>query len=212
MSSGLPATSTIEPLLCRTADVLERTLVRFAIRASVEYDQFIFRDAAASEQFNAELYRRGGSCYGPPLGRLVFVNGVPAGMFAVVPPDALRAGRVLWAAALPRARMRSDPGLRLRFRLATSVLVRPLDSDAYLSRISVAPEFAGQGIAKRMLDEALAETRRAGLRRCVLEVAATNERALALYRSAGFGCIGEASATDPDSGATLSFVHLGKEV
>jgi GNAT superfamily N-acetyltransferase len=187
-------------------------LVRLAALASAEYDHFIFRDPAASEQFNLELYRRGGSCYAPPLGRLLFVSDLPAGMYAVVPPDAFRSSRVQWAAALPRARMRSDPGLRTRFRLATRALARPLDTDAYLSRISVAPDFAGQGLGKRMLDEALSETRRLGLRRCVLEVAATNERALALYRSAGFGCIGEASATDPDTAVTLTFVHLGKEV
>lgn len=210
MTTAAPSSSA--PFVVGAQGVHERALVRLAALASAEYDAFVFRDRAASEQFNLALYRSGGSCFAPHVRRLLLVNDMPVGFLAIIPPDALKASRLAWAGALPRASLRNDPGLRERFRLATRALVRPLQTDAYLIRIAVAPEFAGRGLGRRLLDEALAETRRLGLLRCVLEVADTNERALAMYERAGFTCIGQASATAPDSGATLRFIHMGKEV
>jgi ribosomal protein S18 acetylase RimI-like enzyme len=190
----------------------EAALVRLATLSSAVFDNFVFRSTMASQQFNEQLYRRGGSCFAPPAGHLLLVDGEPAGMMAVAPPVLLNARRAAWASALPRDRMRSDPRLRVRFRLATRALLQLHETDAYLTRIAVDPEFTGRGYGTLLLSLALDETRRLGLRRCVLEVAESNERAISLYERAGFRSLAHASATDPETGERMGMVHMGKAV
>ncbi len=57
---------------------------------------------------------------------------------------------------------------------------------ATLLEVSVHPGFQGRGLGAALLGAALAEMRDCGLRRCELEVRASNHRALALYRSCKF--------------------------
>ena len=57
---------------------------------------------------------------------------------------------------------------------------------ADLSRIAVAPAARRAGRARELLDAALAVARERGCTRVLLEVAADNTAALALYRAAGF--------------------------
>jgi ribosomal-protein-alanine N-acetyltransferase len=55
-----------------------------------------------------------------------------------------------------------------------------------LNRIAVRPEDRGRGVARQLLDAALEASRVDRADRVLLEVAATNTAALALYASAGF--------------------------
>ena len=55
-----------------------------------------------------------------------------------------------------------------------------------LNRIAVRPEDRGRGLARQLLDAALEASRADRADRVLLEVAATNTAALALYASAGF--------------------------
>jgi ribosomal-protein-alanine N-acetyltransferase len=55
-----------------------------------------------------------------------------------------------------------------------------------LNRIAVRPEDRGRGVARQLLDAALEASRADRADRVLLEVAATNTAALALYASAGF--------------------------
>lgn len=57
---------------------------------------------------------------------------------------------------------------------------------AHISNVSVAPAHARRGIAARLLGEALAIARAAGMRRAQLNVHDANAAALALYRNHGF--------------------------
>jgi ribosomal protein S18 acetylase RimI-like enzyme len=52
--------------------------------------------------------------------------------------------------------------------------------------IAVAAEARGRGIGRRLMDEAIAWSTRAGIEKLVLSVYPHNEAALALYRSVGF--------------------------
>jgi ribosomal protein S18 acetylase RimI-like enzyme len=71
---------------------------------------------------------------------------------------------------------------------------------------------AGRGLGRRLVEGALAATRDHGLARCVLEVADTNERAIALYRAFGFTTIGAGATTDPATGARLGSLHMARDV
>ena len=55
-----------------------------------------------------------------------------------------------------------------------------------IQTIGVLPEFEGQGIARAMLDELLAEASKRGATEVMLEVSAVNPRAQRLYQRYGF--------------------------
>jgi ribosomal protein S18 acetylase RimI-like enzyme len=188
-------------------------LLRLAALASVAHDRFAFSDETAAGRFYAELYRRGGADFAPPFGRLFLIDGRPAALVALVPPAAHRRSRLIGAVMLARSpQLRDDPPLARRLRLAASAFVQPLETDAYLSRMAVDPSMSGRGVGGMLLREALRETARQGLVRCVLEVADTNSRAIALYRRSGFDEIGRAAVTDPETSARLGYLHLARAV
>lgn len=62
--------------------------------------------------------------------------------------------------------------------------------EAELLDVAVAPETAGRGLGRRLLEEACAAAREAGCKVLRLEVSERNERALKLYRRAGLRVVG----------------------
>lgn len=61
------------------------------------------------------------------------------------------------------------------------------DGDAFhLMNLAVAPEARGEGLSHVLMEDFLAEARRLAVEEAWLEVAVTNDAALALYRSHGF--------------------------
>jgi ribosomal-protein-alanine N-acetyltransferase len=61
------------------------------------------------------------------------------------------------------------------------------DGDAFhLMNLAVAPEARGEGLSHVLMEDFLAEARHLGVAEAWLEVAVTNDAALALYRSHGF--------------------------
>ncbi|MHA6205006.1 GNAT family N-acetyltransferase [Dyella soli] len=76
--------------------------------------------------------------------------------------------------------------------LRVESVIRPPDGDMhYLAHLAVAPELRGRGIGHALIEQLLATARQAGRRRLVLDVAASNPLAEALYRRAGFRLTGE---------------------
>ena len=57
---------------------------------------------------------------------------------------------------------------------------------AYIGTLAVAPEVKGRGVARAMLEDAIARLRRGGIRRVELTVEADNPRAIAFYERFGF--------------------------
>lgn len=61
------------------------------------------------------------------------------------------------------------------------------DGDAFhLMNLAIAPDARGGGLSRVLMEDFLAEARRLGVAEAWLEVAVTNDAALALYRSHGF--------------------------
>ena len=65
-------------------------------------------------------------------------------------------------------------------------LGRAIAGEAEILTIAVLPEARGRGVGAELLSGILDRARRSGATRAVLETAASNEPALALYRAAGF--------------------------
>ncbi len=70
------------------------------------------------------------------------------------------------------------------------VILLPVYGEAELLNIGVAAEQQRKGLGRAMLNEMLEFARNGKMQRVFLEVRASNEAALALYRSAGFSEIG----------------------
>lgn len=187
--------------------------LRLAALASSAHDAFAFPGVTEAHDFYAALLRGGGADFAPPAGRLLLLGNEPAGMFAVVEPGMLRRRRLMGGVVVAREqRSRADRALAERLRRAAGTLATPSATDGYLSRLAVHPTMARRGLGRALLQEALETTRALGLARCVLEVSDGNDRAIALYRQAGFTAIGEASTTDPETGIRLGYLHLAKVV
>jgi ribosomal-protein-alanine N-acetyltransferase len=65
-----------------------------------------------------------------------------------------------------------------------------VEDEAHVTTIAVAPEYQHHGVATIMLLDAVATSKEQGARNISLEVAASNERAQALYRRFGFAPVG----------------------
>ncbi|HVA67352.1 MAG TPA: ribosomal protein S18-alanine N-acetyltransferase [Elusimicrobiota bacterium] len=62
--------------------------------------------------------------------------------------------------------------------------------EGQVTTVAVAPEAAGRGLGRRLLNALLARCRERGLSRATLEVSAENPAALGLYESSGFRVVG----------------------
>jgi ribosomal protein S18 acetylase RimI-like enzyme len=78
---------------------------------------------------------------------------------------------------------------------------------ARLYSLAVAPEAAGQGIGRRLLDAMERAARRWGALRLRLEVRADNERAIRLYEEAGYALIGRRAEYYSDGMTALLYAR-----
>lgn len=74
------------------------------------------------------------------------------------------------------------------------ILMRAVADEAEILTLAVAPAHRRQGLARTLLDAALAVAVEAGARRAFLEVGVDNLPAIALYEGAGYALIGRRPA------------------
>lgn len=124
------------------------------------------RNAASAEQL-AALLRRCDASFVPPLSTRVDLDDYARKIVA-------RAVRLeAWHGGAPVALL--------------AVYCNDADgATAYITSVSVAPEWARQGIARTLLSECKRHARAAGMRELALEVDHGNTPALQLYREHGF--------------------------
>lgn len=97
--------------------------------------------------------------------------------------------------------------------LAGFALARSAADECELLSLAVADDARGRGIGRRLLEAALAVAAQAGARVMFLEVAETNEVALALYRSAGFEKVGRRpNYYELKGGGTLAALTMSRAV
>jgi ribosomal protein S18 acetylase RimI-like enzyme len=201
------------PVLTSDLASREREFQALESLASLAFHEFVFDDRRSADAFRAFLFERGVAEYAPPAGRLLLVDGEPAGMLALLSPRLLLRRRIAAAVATGREpRWRNDAELQRRFALAFTTLPKPPADAAYLARLAVDPRYEGQGLARWMLGEAVRATRREGLPRVVLDVADDSVRAIELYRKFGFVEYGRSSVEDPARERRLGYLHLSLAV
>ncbi len=87
------------------------------------------------------------------------------------------------------------PGVVARGLRVERVIQPPTHGMHYLAHLGVAPELRGQGIGHALVAHLIEQGRAQGKRRMVLDVAATNPLAQALYQRLGFVVTGERDST-----------------
>ena len=115
------------------------------------------------------------------------------------------------AAAWPAAdfaRHLADPSCLVVAEADGFVLARRICDEAEILTLAVAPPARRQGLATLLLARALAGLAARGARRCVLEVAADNVAACALYARAGFTRVGQRRGYYPRAGAPAADAWL----
>ena len=123
-------------------------------------------------------------------------DSVPAGGFAALPAPELDAARRADLLALARLAAR-DASLMTRISAARD-LFAPVDpSDLYLSRIAVAADFRGRGVATFMLEGIARSARERGCSAVRLDVSSDNDAAVSLYKKHGFMPVTATGHEDP---------------
>ena len=87
--------------------------------------------------------------------------------------------------------LRRAPGVIARGLRVERVIPPPARGMHYLAHLGVSPALRGQGIGLALVDELIRRGMQQGRRRMVLDVAASNPRAQALYERLGFAVTGE---------------------
>lgn len=117
------------------------------------------------------------------------------------PPQDLAA--FIWTRYSPRIQRRElrDPSIHYRLALDDDGIVGysmvgplrlPIEGDGLeLSRLYVAPSVQGQGVAARLMEDAIAHARARGAAGLYLSVYEHNERAKRFYKRYGFEQVGE---------------------
>lgn len=115
-------------------------------------------------------------------------------------PDAAPALAALHATAFPPAERWGGDALRLLLEMPGGfawhspglgfILARAAADEAEILTLAVRPEARRRGVARRLLQAALAEARARGAATMFLEVSVANAAARALYAAAGFAEVG----------------------
>jgi len=113
----------------------------------------------------------------PALHRLSSLAGAVSWSAEALSDELSRADSTTWTARGPEGPV----GL---------LVAREVAGELHVLNVAVDPALRRQGLGRRLLDAALAEARGRRLSAALLELRATNEAALQLYRRAGFVVVG----------------------
>jgi ribosomal protein S18 acetylase RimI-like enzyme len=179
--------------------------------ASEAYHCFVYGSRERSDAIRQYLFERGVSELSAPHGRALVDDGRVVGVLASLSRDELNTCRLQAAVALREADwFMRDVDVRRRIALAGKTLMKVEEHDQYLSRIAVASHARQRGLGGWLLDRFEEEAVQAGRRRLVLEVSATSEPAIRLYRRHRYDEVAVRRVDDPESGRTLEHVHMVK--
>lgn len=175
--------------------------------ATDAYAGFVYADAEEASRVQRVLLERDAAEFAPPYGQALVEGDRVLGMFAALTGAELQRRRLKATFALARSGALT-PESRARAQLAATTLLKVEPDDLYLASIAVAPAARSRGVGRRLLADVLATAERRGSRRVVLEVAAGNTTARALYAKEQMVQLGEQQCQDAATGRMLSYVHL----
>ena len=82
-------------------------------------------------------------------------------------------------------------GVIVRVVRTEDVIVPPTRSELFIGNLGVSPERRGGGIGAALIEQLIAQHRRSGIEKVVMDVAVTNPRAQKLYERLGFAVTAE---------------------
>jgi ribosomal-protein-alanine N-acetyltransferase len=82
--------------------------------------------------------------------------------------------------------------------------------EAHISTLAVTPEMRGQGIGRRLLEEALEQAQHLGADMATLEVRVSNTRAIQLYEHHGFAIVGRRRRYYRDNNEDALLMTIGR--
>lgn len=191
----------------------EESFLELEYLASRPYSDFVFGDESLARAVQQHLFETGPCEYSPPDGQLALLNGKPVGILAALPGKLLKRRRLEAAMRLGRSSFgRSDPDLSRRIRLAAQTMLSPNEDDWYFSRLALLGAARGVGVGFWLEEQVLAHGRRAGCKRCVLEVTPQSPEAIAIHTRYGFKISARPRAEDPQTGRWLEYIHMEREL
>lgn len=93
-------------------------------------------------------------------------------------------------------------------RVVANVIVWLILDEAHIGTLAVHPEYRGRSIARRLLAKVLLEATRLGATHALLEVRASNQDALHLYKKFGFAVVGVRKGYYQDAGEDALLMTL----
>lgn len=182
-------------------------------RASAAYNQFVYGDREQADAVRGLLFDREVAEFAAAFSRILSEDARVMGVVSCLSDKALRKCRMRSAYTLARSGVFDrDSRLQARMSLANETLMRLEPDDFYLSRIAVAAEASGKGYALQLLRHCEDEAGKAGAARICLEVYSENAPAISFYAKNGFERVDHRSVSEPDTGRTLEYLHMAKDV
>ncbi|MBA3557747.1 MAG: GNAT family N-acetyltransferase [Gemmatimonadaceae bacterium] len=199
------------PILQLTSEIAEHqeSFLELEYLASRPYSEFVFGDESLARAVQRHLFQTGPCEYSPPEGQLALLNSKPVGILAALPGKLLKRRRLEAAMRLARSPFgRNDPDLSRRIRLAAQTMLSPNEDDWYFSRLALLSNARGVGVGFWLEEQVLAAGRRAGCRRCVLEVTPQSPEAIAIHTRYKFKISSRPRVEDPQTGRWLEYIHM----
>lgn len=166
------------------------TVLPWVLDAGNPYFDWFFGKGEAPRRIERWMYRPSSEV---AVRRAVVaeLDGDVVGGYIAVDGRELSVCRVADAVAALAEAGKQAAALRARMEAARGLFWTVSAGDLYLSKLGLVNQYRGRGIARRMVEGFLEYGRARGFDRFCLDVHARNDRAIELYRLAGFQVISE---------------------
>ncbi len=179
------------------------------IITSAPYFPMVFGDKISEGLKNTFRYRR--NLFSWQHAYFAEINGRVAGMICGYDWQAKRRENIRTGFLLFK-----NLGLSLLFKLPLllklSSTIGSFEKDCYyISNLAVYPEYRNHGIGGKLMDTVEKEATDQGVKKILLDVERSNERAIAFYNKRGYGIVGSFNVPLP-KGVSLQFYRMAKQI
>lgn len=181
---GDASSAALRPASPAIAQVAAR-LLYLTMRPLTEYWLGV-EDTAAAHAALSRLFASRGNLFSFEFAEYAELQGNVAGLVLAYPASTMRALELPTVLQYFRA-AGIRVGLRMLWRsFPLQSIAQAAPDEYFLAHIAVLPEYEGRGLGRRMLVRVQERATQAGFKKITLTVDARNDRAISLYKRAGF--------------------------